>query len=257
MLGISTINFVNGGKGRVSSLTSALTVMIIIFGAYPLLNYIPLGVLVGILFVVVYKTFKWFTLTAIIAEILPTKLRLRWNLHKCRFEFVELVVIIVVTVLAIVLNLLMASIVGIIISGMAFAYNNSFTLKITSEIHEKQENKTVKIYFVEGPAYYATKKSFLDYFDPKNDPNHVVIEFLNDVFMDYTFLEQLNKICKKYTELGKSVKIKKLKRKAELTVEKYSKFIKNIEFYEEIEEILNTVPALDSNCNVPEVYIRK
>lgn len=232
LLGITTINCVNGGKGRVSSFVAAFLVMIIMFGAYPLLNFIPLGVLVGMLFVVVYRTFKWFTITAIVAELLPQKLREKFKIQHSRIQLLELSTIIVVTVLTVVLNLLIASAVGILLAGMAFAYRNSNSLWVKSEVLDKG-NKKVKVYMVEGPVFYATKKTFLKLFDIDNDPPFVHIDFDNDLFMDYTFIEALNKLCKKYKDSGREIKIKKLKKTAQMTVEKFHKFVNNIEFIEE------------------------
>lgn len=232
MLGISTINCVNGGKGRISSFVAAFLVMIIMFGAYPLLNFIPLGVLVGMLFVVVYRTFRWFTITAIVAEILPQRLREKLKIQHSRMDFLDLANIIVVTVLTVIFNLLIAAVTGIIIAGMIFAYKNSYALTVKSEILDKG-NKKIKVYFVEGPVYYATKKSFFKFFDVENDPPYVHIDFDNDLFMDYTFVEALNKLCKKYKDSGKEIKIKKLMKTAQKTVEKFHKFVNNIEFIEE------------------------
>lgn len=232
MLGISTINCVNGGSGRISSFLAALIVMIIMFGAYPLLNFIPLGVLVGMLFVVVYRTFKWFTITAIIAELLPQKYREKLKIQNSRIEKLELLTIILVTVLTIVVNLLIACIVGILIAGMSFAYKNSFALGVKTEIREKGPKK-IKVYVVEGPVFYATKKNFFKFFDVVNDPMYIQIDFDQDLYMDYTFIEALNKLCKKYKDSGRDIKIKKLKKTAQKTVEKSHKFVNNIEFIEE------------------------
>ena len=253
MLGISTINCVNGGKGRLSSFVAALLVMIIMFGAYPLLNYIPLGVLVGMLFVVVYRLFKWFTITAIIAEILPKRLREKFHIENSRIEILELMIICIVTVLTVVLNLLIASAVGILIAGMAFTYKNSFTMHVKSEIRDKG-NKKVKVYTVEGPVYYATKKNFFQFFDVMNDPTHVQIDFDNDMFMDYTFIEALNKLCKKYKDSGREIKIKKLKRKAQKTVEKSHKFANNIEFISEKIELPGVPQFLENHDHDDKKY---
>ena len=232
MLGISTISMVNGGKGRVSSFVAAFLVMIIMFGAYSLLNYIPLGVLVGMLFVVVYRTFKWFTLTAILAEITPSKLREKLNIQNSRIEHIDLSIIVIVTVLTVIYNLVIAAACGIVISGMAYTYKNSFGLEVKSEIREKG-NKKIKVYIVEGPVFYASKKNFFKYFNIQDDPIHVQIDFANDLYMDYTFIEALNKLCKKYKDSGREIKIKKLRRTAQKTVEKFQKFVNNIEFAEE------------------------
>ncbi len=185
MLGVSTINCVNGAKGKTSSFVGGFFVLIIMVGAYPVLNFIPLGVLVGMLIVVFYKTFKWFTLTAIIAELVPPSIRIKLKIHNRRIPKLELLIIIIVTVLTIVVNLLIATMVGILIAGMAFSYTNSSLLQVKIEIREKG-NKKLKVYIVQGPVFYATKKDFFKLFDIDNDPLFVQIDFDHDLHIDWT-----------------------------------------------------------------------
>ena len=58
MIGLSTINCINGGKGRLAPTVTALGVMLCTIVAYPLLNYIPISALAGVMLVVVIHTFK-------------------------------------------------------------------------------------------------------------------------------------------------------------------------------------------------------
>ena len=249
MLGISTISMVNGGKGRVSSFVAALLVMIVMFGAYPLLNYIPLGVLVGMLFVVAIRLFKWFTISAIVAELLPTKLREKLKIQNSRIELVDLSIIIIVTVITVVYNLVIASAIGIVIAALSYAYKNSNSLEVKSEIREKG-HKLIKVYIVEGPVFYGSKKRFFKYFQIKDDPQYVQIDFDNDLYMDYTFIEALNKLCKKYKDSGREIKIKKLRRTAQQTVEKFQKFVNNIEFIEEKIELPGVPQFIEAHNKV-------
>lgn len=61
-IGLSTVNCLNGGKGRLGPCVTALGIMACVMGAYPLLNFIPVAALAGIMLVVVFHTFKWFTI---------------------------------------------------------------------------------------------------------------------------------------------------------------------------------------------------
>jgi SulP family sulfate permease len=49
MIGLSTINVLNGGRGRLAPCCTALLVMVSVMGAYPALNYIPVSALAGIM----------------------------------------------------------------------------------------------------------------------------------------------------------------------------------------------------------------
>jgi len=68
MIGLSTINVLNGGTSRIAPTTTALVVMAAVVGAYPILNFIPVAALAGIMLVVVIHTFKWFSLWPLLEQ---------------------------------------------------------------------------------------------------------------------------------------------------------------------------------------------
>lgn len=81
-IGLSTVNCLNGGKGRLGPCVTALGIMACVMGAYPLLNFIPVAALAGIMLVVVLHTFKWFTIPMILAAFLPKCLRNKLSLQR-------------------------------------------------------------------------------------------------------------------------------------------------------------------------------
>lgn len=76
-------------------------------------------------------------------EILPMNPRKNWN-------YITLEWILIVTLLTVVNNLVVSSYCRMIITGMAFVYKNSNGLE--------RENKKMKVYIVEEPVFYASKK---------------------------------------------------------------------------------------------------
>ena len=58
MIGLSTIACLNGGRGRVAPLATALGVLLCVSVAYRVLNFIPMAALAGVMLVVVMHTFK-------------------------------------------------------------------------------------------------------------------------------------------------------------------------------------------------------
>ena len=52
-------NCLNGGKGRLAPTVTALGVMLCTIVAYPVLDFIPIASLAGVMIVVVLHTFKW------------------------------------------------------------------------------------------------------------------------------------------------------------------------------------------------------
>merc|ERR1719197_1224213 len=81
MIGLSTINVLNGGKGRMAPCVTAIVVMAASCGAYEVLNVIPVAALSGIMIVVVLHTFKWFSVPIILSSLMPQRLR-----KACKFE---------------------------------------------------------------------------------------------------------------------------------------------------------------------------
>ena len=61
MIGQSMINVSSGAIGRLSGIISALSLLLFLLIGWPLIQKIPLAALVGVMFVVVIKTFEWTT----------------------------------------------------------------------------------------------------------------------------------------------------------------------------------------------------
>jgi SulP family sulfate permease len=59
MIGQSIINYTSGGLGRLSGITAAVSLMLLVATLTDLLNIIPVAVLVGIMFMVSIGTFEW------------------------------------------------------------------------------------------------------------------------------------------------------------------------------------------------------
>merc|ERR1719482_2256787 len=106
MIGLSTINCLNGGTGRLAPTATATMVMLMVAGAYEILNYIPVAALTGIMIVVVLHTFKWFSVRIVIAAFFPEPLRSK--LDKSGLDRAEVLVIAAVTLITITSNLVYA-----------------------------------------------------------------------------------------------------------------------------------------------------
>lgn len=72
---MSTINCLNGGRGRLGPIVTATGVMLCTMVAYPLLNYIPIASLAGVMIVVVLHTFKWAKLPMVVGAFMPASCR--------------------------------------------------------------------------------------------------------------------------------------------------------------------------------------
>jgi SulP family sulfate permease len=59
MIGQSMINISNGGRGRISGISAAIFLILLIVFATGFIAIIPLAALVGLMFIVVVGTFAW------------------------------------------------------------------------------------------------------------------------------------------------------------------------------------------------------
>lgn len=260
MIGVTTVNCVGGGRGRLSSFTAALMTMIIIMGAYPLLNFIPLGALIGMMAIVVYRTFRWFTLKAFLSCFMPMQLRDRLGFHNKMDRF-DLAVIVIVSILTVVSSLLTACLIGIAIAAIVFTTKIAGKMKISSRIITVDKKtsgrpKTIKIYSVSGPVFFGTKLEFVRHFNVLEDPEQVQVHFEEDSYFDYTIIEALNVLSKRYKDVKKKMKVQQLKESQHL-IEKAYNLVKNIEFTVGDEISMEEVPhpiTFAGEIDVKDVY---
>lgn len=188
MIGQSIINFTSGGLGRASSITAAIGLMVLVAFTTDILNLIPVGVLVGIMFMVSIGTFAWSSISHI--KYMPKS---------------DAFVMVVVTIITIVADLAIAVIAGVIISALVFAWKHA-QIQATSKIEEDG----TKVYVLNGPLFFASTRNFFELFNIKDDPERVVIDFKDARVMDASGVEAIDSLVKKYEDQGKSLSLRHL-----------------------------------------------
>jgi SulP family sulfate permease len=200
MIGQSMINMSSGGRGRLSGISAA--VFLLCFIVFPPLwkciEMIPVAALIGVMFIVVIGTFEW------------TCLRL-WN----KIPKADFMIIVIVSAVTVLHDLAVAVATGVIISALIFAWRKS------QQIHAviKEEGGT-KTYALKGPLFFGAIRTFQEIFTPSEDPDNVVIEFMNTRVYDHSALEAINGIAEKYRELGKTLHIKHLSKECQKLLKK-------------------------------------
>jgi len=227
MIGLSTINVLNGGTGRLAPTVTALVVMAACVGAYPLLNFIPVSALAGIMLVVVLHTFKWSTLTMLI-NILPQSIRVKFGSYGQRkIPRIEVFVVVVVTLVSILANIAYSVIVGVAICAIAFSWNAAGMLEVrTEDVPEGCK----RIYHIEGPVFFTTANKLLKMFDADNDPEVVEVVFGYSSLMDYTAISTLHRVASDYAAKDKKVIYKCLNISSQKLVDKANDLVKAIKF---------------------------
>lgn len=189
MIGQSMININSGGRGRASGVTAALVLLAFVLFASSLIEMVPVAALVGVMFMVVLGTFEWSSLRVL--SKVPAS---------------DAFVIILVSAVTVFTDLAVAVFVGVIVSALVFAWKHA---KVIHAIDSIDENGS-KIYILHGPLFFGSSKSFLEIFDPKNDPDDVVVEFQHARVSDHSAIEAIDSLAERYLKLGKKLHLRHL-----------------------------------------------
>ncbi len=189
MVGQSIINIKSGGRGRLSGITAALFLLSFILVGSSLIEKVPIAVLVGVMFMVVIGTFEWCSFR-LIGKIPPAD------------TFIGIAVA-VITVFA---DLAIAVITGVILSALVFAWQHAKHIYATTRINHMGG----KVYELNGPLFFASTQHFQEIFDPKNDPDDVVVDFKNSRVTDHSAIEAIDKLAERYLKEGKRLHLKHL-----------------------------------------------
>lgn len=190
MIGQSMINISSGARRRLSGVTAAICLLGSVVFAGPIIEQIPLAVLVGVMFMVVIDTFAWSSIR--IANKIP------------RSDAFVIVLVSAVTVFA---DLAIAVLVGIIVSALVYAWKSAKHITATTE---RSTDNTEKTYHLYGPIFFGSIASFRDLFHPKTDPDTVTVNFEHSRVWDHSAIEALEKLALRYARNGKIIKYKRL-----------------------------------------------
>ncbi|MCK4840103.1 MAG: SulP family inorganic anion transporter [Desulfobulbaceae bacterium] len=190
MLGQSLINISNGARARLSGIVAAIMLLVFIMFGANLVEKLPMAALTGLMIMVAIGTFEWASLRT-------------FN----RMPKSDIFVMISVTlVTALLHNLALAVVVGVIISALMFSWDNAMRIRARKSIDEKG----VKHYEIYGPLFFGSVTVFNEKFDVINDPDEVVIDFEESRVVDMSAIEALNKITERYHNAGKKIHLKHL-----------------------------------------------
>lgn len=191
MIGQSMINVKSGGRTRLSALMASLFLLAFILVASPLIEQIPLAALVGVMFMVVIGTFAWRSLR--IMRKIP---------------LTDAAVIVLVTATTVKFDLATAVIVGVIVSALAYAWNNAKRIRILS--HDSIRVPGAKTYEIEGPLFFGSTHGFAELFDADADPDIVIVDFLRSRIVDQSALQAIEDLAAKYEAQGKELRLRHL-----------------------------------------------
>ncbi|WP_196885129.1 SulP family inorganic anion transporter [Aureivirga sp. CE67] len=189
MIGQTMININSNGRGRLSGIMMALTLLSFILFADGVIEQVPIAALVGVMFMMVIETFAWSSLRII-----------------RKIPMADAFVLIAVSVITVIFDLAIAVFAGVIISALVFAWENAKRIRARKVFKEDG----TKVYEIWGPLFFGSVTAFNEKFDIKNDPEKVEIDFIESRISDHSGIEAIYNLVEKYEKAGKEVKLKHL-----------------------------------------------
>jgi len=201
MIGQSIINVKSGGRGRLSCFCAGvfLLFMIVVLGDW--VKQIPMAALVAIMIMVSIGTFSW-------SSIRNLKDHPRSSS-----------VVMLATVACVVLthNLAIGVLVGVLLSGIFFAWKISQVFRVSSTLSNDGTHRT---YLVEGQIFFASADAFSAAFDFREALEKVTIDISRSHIWDISSVAALDMIVLKFRRDGAEVDIIGLNEASETIVDK-------------------------------------
>ncbi|MFD1614923.1 SulP family inorganic anion transporter [Gelatiniphilus marinus] len=189
MIGQTVINIKAGGRGRLSGIMMAVSLLTFILFTDKLIEQVPIAALIGVMFVMVIQTFAW------------SSFRILGKIPKS-----DAFVLITVSAVTVIFDLAIAVFVGVIISALTFSWENA--KRIRARKHTQEDG--TRTYEIWGPLFFGSITAFNEKFDIKNDPEHVEVDFIESRVSDHSAIEAIYNLVNKYEAAGKSIKLKHL-----------------------------------------------
>ncbi|MBN16451.1 MAG: sodium-independent anion transporter [Pelagibacterium sp.] len=201
MIGQSIINVKSGGRGRLSCFAAGVFLLFMIVVLGDLVARIPMAALVAIMIMVSIGTFSWSSI-----------LNLRTHPRSSSIVMIATVVTVVYTH-----NLAIGVLVGVLLSGIFFAWKIAQLFVVRSEISEDGRHRT---YVVEGQLFFASADDFMAAFNFKEVLETVTIDVSRAHIWDISSVAALDMAVLKFRREGATVEIIGLNEASETIVDK-------------------------------------
>lgn len=188
MIGQSVINVKSGGRGRLSTLVAGLFLLILVVFLGDWVGRIPMAALVAVMIMVSVGTFNWDSLRKL-REHPPSS---------------SIVMLATVAVTVSTHDLAKGVFVGVLLSGLFFAYKVARVLRVDSRLAADGRTRT---YAVAGQVFFASAETLAQAFDFKERLDCVVIDVSRAHFWDITSVDALDKVVLRFKREGAAVEV--------------------------------------------------
>ena len=188
MIGQSVINVKSGGRGRLSTLSAGIFLMLMIVFASDWVAQIPMAALVAVMIMVSIGTFNWNSIR---------------NL-KDHPKSSSVVMLATVATTVATHDLAKGVLVGVLLSGFFFAHKVGLIMRVRSLADPDGYSRT---YTVIGQVFFASADQFIASFDFKEVIEKVRIDVSRAHFWDITAISALDKVILKFRREATEVEV--------------------------------------------------
>jgi len=192
MIGQTVSNVKYGGRGRLSTLFAGVFLLLLMVVLKPWVSQVPVAALVAIMVMVSIDTFDWSSLRSVVVH------------PKTSSAVMALTVLVTVATT----NLALGVAVGVVLSGVFFAFKVSRLLDIQTH---RNDEKSHLSYSVTGQVFFASADAFIEAFDiVAAEGMSVEIDVTHAHFWDITAVSALNKVVERYRAHDVAVQVRGL-----------------------------------------------
>jgi len=201
MIGQTVGNVRYGGRGRISTLVAGVFLLLVMVPLRPWVAQVPVAALVAIMIMVSISTFSWGSIREL-----------------ARHPKVSGVVMLATVIVTVVTHDLSAGVaVGVLLSGVFFAFKVTRLMHVTTLYDAASDTRT---YNVSGQIFFASADIFADRFDLRDTAAHVRIDLTATHLWDITAVGALEKVVTKMRHQGIAVEVIGLNQASSILVDR-------------------------------------
>lgn len=201
MIGQSMINVKSGGRSRLSTLCAGVFLLFLILVLGEWVAQIPMAALVAVMVMVSIGTFSWSSI-------------LNLRSHPKSSSIVMLA-----TVAGVILthNLAIGVLIGVLLSGIFFAWKISRIFRVTSTVTDDGRSRA---YVIEGQLFFASAEDFMKAFDFKEALDHVTLDLSRAHIWDISSVTAIDMVVLKFRREGAEVELVGMNEASETLVDR-------------------------------------
>jgi SulP family sulfate permease len=208
MIGQTVGNVRYGGRGRLSTLAAGVFLLVLMVLLRPWVARVPVAALVAIMIMVSASTFSW------------TSFR-----ELARHPKVSSLVMLATVIVTVATHNLAAGVgVGVLLSGVFFAFKVMQLMNVDSDFDAATDTR---VYRVSGQVFFASADMFADRFDPRDTAARVRIDLSRAHLWDVTAIGALETVVSKMRRRGATVELVGLNEASAILVDRHAPLLQD------------------------------